>query len=94
MNLVAATCCAKWKALSEGRQDERVWQYAHHLHHNVKRRGASVTAHRLAELAEVTEGKAKAVLDEAVQLKWFKVLPPNPAFGQMVEHYISPAKPK
>lgn len=90
--LTRTSCqCAAWRKLSEDQQARPTWVVVHHLHHLVKDHRPPFTVNRVVELADCTEREAKAVLDEAVQLKWFMHLPA--AAGQP-DYYLNPARPK
>ena len=90
--LTSTTCtCAKWRKLSPEQQANPLWVMVHQLHHNVKVGRPPFTVNRLVELTDCSPREAKDVLDDAVQLKWFRHIPP--AEGQP-GYYLNPAKPK
>lgn len=83
--------CAKWRNLTDDQRGDDRWKVAHQLFHNLKVGRPPFTLALFVERAECSEREAMSVLDHAVQLKWFRHVPP--AHGQP-GYYRNPTKPK
>lgn len=83
--------CPKWRAmvaLSPSRAEDRTWQMAHTLMHNVATAGRPpATAPILARAAMVTDARATKVLDQATDHGWFRKIPGN---GTWPDLYAKP----